>query len=308
MTPEQMQEQVRHATRNRMRYFYQFVNREFFKINVPETKTNLKIAILLSGGLRNFAITQEWANKFMIDPIKADVFVHGWCSKDGVEKDSETVLKYHNIKDFKIQDRSKVKIPVPEVMHNKYPVHVSHGWGMEVADHVLGQLYNIKGCYDLIEQYEKKNNFQYDVIVRGRPDEFWFDRLQDADLEFVAKHNVLATPQHYISVICKDGYINDRFAMGNHEVIRRYCEMFNFVEDYAKLAGNDEATEFYVDYHLRNTMRDIPLHNIDATFMLEYPGDYPMERGFNPTNMRHLDQNDSNVAIAAAENIKKTAG
>ena len=59
----------------------------FFKINVPETKTNLKIAVLLSGGLRNFAITQEWANKFMIDPIKANKFVHGWCSKDGIEKD-----------------------------------------------------------------------------------------------------------------------------------------------------------------------------------------------------------------------------
>jgi hypothetical protein len=168
-----------------MRYVYQFVNREFFKINVPETKTNLKIAVLLSGGLRNFEITQEWANKFMIDPIKADVFVHGWCSKEGIEKDSETVMGYHNIRAFKIQDRSKIKIPVPEVLHHKYPDHVSRGWGMEVADHVLGQLYNIKGCYDLIEEYEKKNGFQYDVIVRGRPDEFWFDRLQDGDLEFV---------------------------------------------------------------------------------------------------------------------------
>jgi hypothetical protein len=305
MTPAERQEQIRNATRNRARYFYELVTRDLFNLEIPKTKTKLKIAVLLSGGLRNFATTQEWANKFLIEPLNADVFVHGWCSKAGIEQDEETVKKYLNIKKYKILDRSKVTIPVPDVMKDKYPDHVNRGWGMEVADHVLGQLYNIKACFDLIEKHQEENGFVYDVIIRGRPDEFWFDRLQDNDIEYVANNNSLGTPQHYISVI-SGGHINDRFAMGSFNVIKRYCEMFNYVEDYAKLAGNDEATEFYVDYHVRNTMRDVSIHNIDATFMLEYPGDYNLEKGFNPTTMRHLEQNDSNVAIAVAESIKSS--
>ena len=80
--------------------------------------------------------------------------------------------------------------------------------------------------------------------------------------------------------------------------------MYNHVEEYAKLAGNDEAGEFYVDHHVRNTMQGTEVYDIDLAFMLEYPGDFEFEKGFGPTTMRHLNQNDSNVAIAVA-NISK---
>ena len=91
--------------------------------------------------------------------------------------------------------------------------------------------------------------------------------------------------------------------MGNREVMKEYCSMFDYVNQYSQYAGNDEATEFYTNYHITQTMK-INVHNIDITFMLEYPGDYDMEPGFNPTTIRHLNQNDSNVAIHVATLIK----
>lgn len=305
MTTKEKQERIKTVTRERQRYFYDLVSRDFLDLEVTKTNTKYKIAVLISGGMRNFTTTQEWMNKFLINPLGADVFVHGWQTNDGVDSDIENVKKYNNIKSFKIQDRSKVTIDIPEPMFGKYPQHVSEGWGMEVADHILGQLYNIKSCHDLIEKYELENGFSYDIIIRVRPDEFWFDCLQDNDLDYVFNNRCLATPQNYIGgTISGLHVVNDRFAMGSRQVMREYCDMFSNVHEYSRYAPNDTATEFYTDYHIKNTM-SIPLHNIDICFMLEYPGDFEFERGFDPTTARHLSQNDSNVAIHVANTIKK---
>ena len=304
MTAKERQEKIKQVTRSQQRYFYDLVSKDFLNLEVEKTATNHKIAVLISGGLRNFATTQEWMNKFLIEPLGADVFVHGWQTNDGFDSDIENVKKYKNIKSYKIQDRSKVNIEIPEPMFGKYPNHVSQGWGMEVADHILGQLYNIKSCHNLIEEYEKEQGFTYDIIVRVRPDEFWFDKLQDIDLDFVYSNRYLATPQNYIGgTISGLHVVNDRFAMGSREVMREYCDMFTNVKDYSVHAPNDTATEFYTDYHIKFTM-NIPIHNIDITFMLEYPGDFEFEKGFGPTTARHLAQNDSNVAIHVANTIK----
>ena len=302
MTVKERQAQIKIVSTNKQRYFYNLVNKDFLLEEVEKTKTNYKIAILISGGLRNFDTTQEWVNKFLIEPLNADTFVFGWQSKNGIKNDIEVCEKYKNIKKYQVNNREELILPVPIDMHDKYPDHYNRGWGLEVADHIVCQLFNIHSCFKLIEEYEIENNFHYDIIIRIRPDEFWFDKIDDADLNFTYNNRCLATPQHYISTISGDK-INDRFAMGTRDVMKEYCNMYNYVEEYAKYAGNDEATEFYTNYHIRNTMQ-IVLYNIDIKFMLEYPGDFIFDNGFDSTTQRHLTQNDSNVAISVANSIK----
>lgn len=304
MTAKEKQEQIKIVTRQNQRYFYDLVTQDFLDLEVEKTNTNYKIAVLISGGMRNFATTQVWMNKFLIEPLNADVFVHGWQTVDGLESDIENVKNYTNIKDYKIQDRTKITIPIPDTMYDKYPRHVSEGWGMEVADHILGQLYNIKSCHNLIEKYESSNNLKYDIIIRVRPDEFWFEKIQDSDIDYVFNNKCIGTPQSYIGgSISGLHVVNDRFAMGSRQIMSEYCDMFSFVKEYSHHAPADIATEFYTNFHICNTMKT-PIHNIDITFMLEYPGDYTLEKGFDPTTARHLTQNDSNVAIHVANKIK----
>lgn len=304
MTIEEKQEKIKQITRQRQRYFYDLVTSDFLDQDVEKTSLKYKIAVLISGGMRNFATTQKWMNKFLIEPLDADVFVHGWYSKEGSKEDLDNIKKYKNIKDYKLKDRQQTQILVPEPMLSKYPRHQHEGWGLEVADHVLGQLYNIKECHDLIESWESSHNFLYDIIIRVRPDEFWFNKLEDQDLDYVAKNRVLGTPQSYIGGTISGLYqVNDRFAMGSRQVMREYCKMFSNISDYSKHAPNDVGGEFYVDYHVKNNM-GISLHNIDISFMLEYPGDHKFDKGFDSITSRHLEQNDSNVAIHVANQIK----
>jgi len=301
MIPLEMQRAVINATRRRVRYVYSLVNKEFFKIDVPVTTTPYKIAICFSGGLRNFHITMEWTNKFLIDPLKADVFFHGWCNKDGIEDNTRKIPGYHNLKKFKILEREKHPIPIPDIMKNKYPEHVRRGIGMELADHVLGQLFNIQNSFNILKEYEEETATHYDIVIRARPDVFWYANIPDADLIHTMNNYCLATPQHYISIICGQ-HINDQFAMAKRNAMEQYTQMFNRIEEYAKIAPNDSATEFFVTHHVQNVMK-IPIHNIDATFMLDYPADYPIERGFSNSTLRHKDQNDSVVAKMVTDNI-----
>jgi len=303
MTPLEMQNKVKEATRNRTRYVFSMINSEFLKINVPITKTPYKIAIQFSGGLRNFNITQEWANKFLIDPLNADVFFHGWCNKNGVENNEKEILNYHNLKSFKILEREKVPLPVPDILKGKYPDHVRRGLGMELADHVLGQLFNIRNSFDVMEKYEQEHRIKYDIVIRARPDVFWYANLEDKDLDHIMHNNCLATPQHYMYAICGNS-INDQFAMSQKDIMRVYTRMYDMVETYGHIAPNDSATEFYVTHHITNTMR-IPLHDIDMTFMLDYPSDYSIEKGFTNFNFRNKDQNDSKVAMDIVDEIVK---
>lgn len=304
MTLLEMQGRAKEATRNRTRYIYPLVNREFLNLSVPKTKLDLKIAILFSGGLRNFYETQEWANKFFIDPLNADVFFHGWCNKDGVEDNKKTMENYLNLKKFKILDKNEVLIPIPAVLNDKYPGCAQRGLGMVQAEHILGQLYNIKNSFDIMREYEQENNVRYDIVIRARPDVFWYAKIEDQDLDYASKNQCISTPQHYLSVICGSN-INDQFALGQNEIMYRYTRIFDMVETYGKTVPNDQATEYFVTYHLNTAMSDIAIRDMDMNFMLDYPSDYKIEKGFSNITIRHLNQNDSGVASKVVEDIKK---
>ena len=300
MTPLEMQQNVLNATRNHTRYVYSLVNREFFKIDVPATKTNYRIAVIFSGGFRNFDVTMEWANKFLIDPLKADVFYHGWCNKKGLEDNEKTIKNCHNLKSYRILEQEKHPLAVPEVLKSKFPDHVRRGLGMELADHVLGQLFNIKNSFDLMRRFEQENGIKYDIAIRARPDVFWYAPIGDADLDFVVKNSCIATPQGYISII-SGGQTNDQFAMAQPGIMETFTRLFDKIPEYGSVAPNDSATEFYVTHHVQ--AMNVPLHDMDMTFMLDYPSDYPIERGFTNSTMRHMEQNDSIDAKNVTNNI-----
>lgn len=303
MTPLQMQQIVIEAGRNKTRYLYSFVNKEFLKIDVPETKRNYKVAITFSGGLRNFDITMEWANKFLIDPLKADVFFHGWCNKNGIENNDKLIQGYHNLKKYKILKREDNPISIPEIMKNKYPRTVAEGLGMELAEHVLGQLYNIRNSYDLLKEYEKETGTKYDLVIRARPDVFWFDRIKDTDLDFTMENYCIATPQGYMSIICGPKHVNDQFAMSQNVIMEKFTRIFDKIADYSAISPDDSATEFFVTYQVGTLC--LRIYNIDINFMLDYPIDYMVEKGFDHKTFRHQDQNDSPLAMKITSDIRK---
>jgi len=82
------------------------------------------------------------------------------CAADPWKTSSwKSVLKPTVLKEY----RDKDVYPPP---HEKYCPDGKGGW----ADGVYQQFKGMKGCYDLIQQYEKENNFKFEWVVRMRAD------------------------------------------------------------------------------------------------------------------------------------------
>lgn len=299
MTPLELQEKAIQASRNRERFIYPYISREFFKIDVPVTKTDYKIAVVFSGGLRNFDVTMEWANKFLIDPLKADVFFHGWCTKRGIENDERLIKNYHNLKKFKILKLEQTPLIIPEVLKNKFPDHArqSKTTGLSeliLAEHIVGQLSNLKKGFELVKEYEQETNIKYDILIRARPDVFFYANIKDEALCYVMDHNSIATAQNYFSVICGTHQINDMFFIGRSDIMKNFSTLYDKIEEFGKSAPDDAPTEYYITCQFRHM--NLFIHEIDANFIVEYPHDFNIEKGFTNSTMRHKYQNDSEDA------------
>ena len=113
----------------------------------------MKIAVCLSGLLRNFD-----CNFFSNTHGNLDIFCHTW------EYCDTNILKLNNIKDIKVE---------PDSNAFKYTTVDVHSWphiGNSPRENVFKMYYGMKRCIEMVEDYERKNNFKYDLIIRSRYD------------------------------------------------------------------------------------------------------------------------------------------
>jgi hypothetical protein len=106
--------------------------------------------------------------------------------------------------------------PLPNLSYqdNKYTINYPPR-----SKAVYFQLYAIQKVNNLRKLHEQENGFEYDYIVRIRPD---FKYLTEVNLDFI-KNDIIYLPienDHF-------GY-NDRFAIGSREVMEVYMNRFDF--------------------------------------------------------------------------------
>lgn len=128
-------------------------------------------------------------------------------------------LKTYNIIDYPVDNSS--------VYDKKNPLHIgfwnySIGGGRNTFNKlcILNQFYKLHECFKLLEKYENDNHFQYDIIIRVRPDLKFVNVLDEVDLNTLDLTNTLycnACPWH----------IYDWWAMGNRSIMKAYAEYYN---------------------------------------------------------------------------------
>ncbi len=83
----------------------------------------------------------------------------------------------------------------------------------------LQQLYGLKMCDRLRQEYEKENDIRYEAVVRCRPDLLFESPLPDLK---TLDLNYLHVPDFHMFEGC-----NDRFAIGNPENMARYMQKYD---------------------------------------------------------------------------------
>lgn len=192
----------------------------------------MKVAILITGQLRDYKV--NWRNhmKHLIEPNNADVFVYA-CTKNtlhscGVSLDQ----KYYLTNEFSEE----------EIMENVKKIYGAHLKSVVVDKNeklpddnfgTLGyfrtrmqnQIDNIGKGFDMAKKYAKENNFEYDVIIRCRPDNSVYLRPVDVSrAEF--KENLI-----YSTVFTPSGHRDlCFFAMSDPKTFEKYCS-YEYLKD-----------------------------------------------------------------------------
>ncbi|MGI7191231.1 hypothetical protein ACNGDX_03215 [Campylobacter coli] len=230
------------------------------KLSITYSSPN--IAVLVTGAIRgkNWLESLDFLKNQIINPLNADVFLFSWNKKmlwPSIRNRSNWVYRripevYNNtpeqIKNFneftkcfpnvynKLSEDfsipfSKDELEQLNVFFND--IYLEDEKSFIVCHQKCGELNNLhkmlygrKIAFELMEEYEKRFQKKYDFVLIVRPD-LDYPRIDSVILEKINIGNVIATHElwpHHKEVL-------DYFFMGNREVIKKICDIWDAIQD-----------------------------------------------------------------------------
>ena len=126
-------------------------------------------------------------------------------------------LKKYYIEDFNpnlidsIYDKNNI-------YHNKFMNYKNPDININWKKAIMCQFYKLYKCYNLLKNYEKDNNFEYDIIIKSR-------------FEVIINHNPLfdiRSLDFHKKVYCYhyDKYISDVWCIGDRFIMDKFCNNY----------------------------------------------------------------------------------
>ncbi|ELM7205213.1 hypothetical protein Q2X91_001332 [Campylobacter jejuni] len=230
------------------------------KLSITYSSPN--IAVLVTGAIRgkNWLESLDFLKNQIINPLNADIFLFSWNKKmlwPSIRNRSNWVYRrileiYNNtpeqIKNFneftkcfpnvynKLSEDlfipfSKDELEQLNVFFNDIYLEdeksfIAYHQKYGELNNLHKMLYGRKIAFELMEKYEKRVSKKYDFVLIVRPD-LDYPRIDSAMLEKINIGNVIATHElwpHHKEVL-------DYFFMGNREVIKKICDIWDAIQD-----------------------------------------------------------------------------
>ena len=191
----------------------------------------MKVAVLITGQLRDYKINALNQIKHLIEPNDADVFVYA-CSKNTLHTCGANITQKYNIttvqsREHVLEEVSRIygdRLKVAEVNEHEELDDNDFGTLGYFRKRMQNQMDNIRKGYLMAMQYAKENNFEYDVIVRSRPDNSMYPKLINLS-EIDVEEGVVYSTHYYTGH--RDPWF---FAFAKPETFDTYCS-FQYQKD-----------------------------------------------------------------------------
>ena len=192
----------------------------------------MKIAVLFAGRVRGFEDCIETQKKFIFKNYDIDIYLAH--NANNVDDNLELFQKLYNVK--KIES---IKIDLePYLKYKNY-----NGYGMNGHNSVI----MFKCIYEAFKMIPE----EYDVVIYMRADEIISSSIEFEKLQ----ENTIYIPEGNDYV----GGINDQFAVGNYESMKKYCSLFENLTDYLDNKGAifhpESLVKFHLEYQKLNIVR-----------------------------------------------------
>ncbi|ELM1509421.1 hypothetical protein Q3S46_001355 [Campylobacter jejuni] len=230
------------------------------KLSITYSSPN--IAVLVTGAIRgkNWLESLDFLKNQIINPLNADIFLFSWNKKmlwSSIRNRSNWVYRripeiYNNtpeqIKNFNeftkcfpnVYNKLSEDLSIPffkdeleqlNVFFNDIYLEdeksfIAYHQKYGELNNLHKMLYGRKIAFELMEKYEKRVSKKYDFVLIVRPD-LDYPRIDSAMLEKINIGNVIATHElwpHHKEVL-------DYFFMGNREVIKKICDIWDAIQD-----------------------------------------------------------------------------
>ena len=206
----------------------------------------MSVAVCLSGQTRTIDQCVDSLIKYIVEPLKADVFFHFWS-------DSYVPFQYYkswyqmsevpNWPDF--DDSLAIEI-INKLRPKKFLIQpqiwfddtcfsnvcTPENSRMQALNyqHPLCMFYGISRVNHLKSIWERKYNIRYDYVIRARPDLLFHD--------FIHEDLLKDTSKVYIPKEHGYGGYNDQFAFSCSENMNKYADTYEFIPQYFANGGN----------------------------------------------------------------------
>ena len=185
----------------------------------------MKVAVLITGQLRDYKVNYLNHVKHLIEPNNADVFVYV-CTKNTLHSCGLSLeQKYYLTNEY---SEEEIKKSVTEI-YGDHLKAVTVNTNEKLPDDNFGtlgyfrtrmqnQIDNIGKGFEMAKKYSKENNFEYDVIIRSRPDNsMYLNSVELSRMNF--KNNLI-----YSTIFTPSGHRDlCFFAMSNSQTFEKYC-------------------------------------------------------------------------------------
>tara|TARA_Y100000034_G_C6901531_1_gene417102 strand:+ start:1387 stop:2178 length:792 start_codon:yes stop_codon:yes gene_type:complete len=191
----------------------------------------MKVVVLITGQLRDYKVNCLNHMKQLIEPNNADVFVYA-CTKNTIHSCGKSLdQKYYLTNEYAEEE---IKSSVSEIYGENLKAVVvdtneklpedNFGTLGYFRTRMQNQIDNIGKGYEMAKEYSKENGFEYDVVVRCRPDNSMFPkRINLKALKY--KNGVI-----YSTKFTPSGHRDlCFFAISSPHVFEKYCS-FKYLE------------------------------------------------------------------------------
>jgi hypothetical protein len=224
----------------------------------------MKVAVLVTGQLRDYKVNILNQIKHLIEPNNADVFVYA-CNKNTLHTCGPNITQKYNttttqtaaelIRDIKEQYGAPLK--AVEINENEPLSEDNHGTIGYFRQRMQNQMDNIRKGFFMAQKYAQENGFEYDVIVRSRPDNSIYPKLIDLS-QMEIKENTLYSTQYYTGH--RDPWF---FSFANQETFDKYCS-FKYLPD---ADGHRTDNDFLCPEHAMEHY--LPTIGIDIAYYID---------------------------------------
>ena len=220
-------------------------------------------------GINNSSIkVLETAHKYYSKNIESyndiDIFFHSW----DVDLE-ERLVELYKPKGYRVEQQKKFYIP-------SYVGDTGGGYTTQRGQAHYSRWYSFLKSNDLKKEYERKNNFKYDLVMQSRFDLCWLDKIVFEE-EFNSDFFYTSTP-----IVSGKKELPDRWFVSDSNKMDKFSEMYYLINDFcnpnSKLGIPQYlgiSSHFMVCNFLRNHL------NYNIKYKFKYRDNHLMVRDLN---------------------------